>query len=143
MRALRLLLALGVAVVLAPLHAEAKSRAYNASDVRVVLIYRAGGCAGVEYPLIGSCGKRSDYDTYVCAKKVLRPGKNASYNFNWGTTSTEVVAFWCDATNTRRSVVRNTGNSGDKSRCAATGALGNGFVFKCGYTKANYPPPSK
>jgi hypothetical protein len=138
MKAMRLMLALGTALLLMPVSGEAKSRFYNGISQEVVVFYKAQGCAGIHNVGL-SCTSATIWEDYVCKKEKVQPGDETSYGFKALTSDRDLVVYWCATGNSFYDTVKNTGNSGPRSRCAAV-LEGSEVKVRCDYPSSDYPP---
>jgi hypothetical protein len=113
----------------APTTLSAKSKFFNAIDSKVDVRWVAIGCGGIETTCDGV-----PY-VFICKRKTLKPGESGSYSYKGGTSKREVAAINC---NTDDDDASNTGNKGNKKRCAAIFNDYGVFVTKCGYSEEEY-----
>lgn len=127
---------LAALVSVTPLTTWAKSHVYNSTNQEVTVYWQAAGCAGIKPT--PSCERADKNVATVCKKKALAPGESSEYHFKDGTSNRQVKVFQCynNGQNSEWDVT-NTGNKGDKKRCAAT--YKNNFrKVQCGYSQADY-----
>ena len=123
---------LAVLMSVVPLNIWAKSHVYNETNQDVTVYWQAAGCAGVKPT--PSCDKVTNNVMTVCKKKVLASGESSEYHFKDGTSGRKVLAIQCyrggEASDWNYA---NTGNKGDKKRCAVISEK-----VKCKYSQAEY-----
>ena len=112
-----------------PSTVSAKSKFYNSVEGRIEVYWTAAGCAGTYI----TCG--AYWQDFACKKKTLRTGESGSYNFKAGTSFRQVAVVHCSSA---RDDFTNTGNKGNKKRCAAITNTNGKFGIKCGYSEEEY-----
>ncbi len=130
-------LTFGVLASLLPLTLWANSYVYNASRTEVVVYWTAAGCAGYKIGervcKHGSDDRHPDVST-VCKKVNLARGEGSGYAFKDGTSNRQVYVTDCG----NSSDTANTGNKGEKSRCAVKNKNDWRIVVKCNYSQSEF-----
>jgi hypothetical protein len=136
MRLPKTLIALVVTASLTPVGVRANSHVLNTTKSEVWVYWQAAGCAGVKS--LPSCATEKNAFT-VCKKTVLQPGEIDDYNYPDGTSGRRVLASMCYSNGKIEDFNdAQTGNKGEKKRCALLREGAEALKVKCGYTQSEY-----
>ncbi|MCB1804243.1 MAG: hypothetical protein KDJ99_03550 [Candidatus Competibacteraceae bacterium] len=132
-------LALGVLISLLPMTLWANSYVFNPTKYPVWVYWTAAGCGGVQIIAEPCVGDKNVFVSTVCEYKRLQTGEGAGYAFKDGTSNRQIRAATCNLNGdlARQDDKADTGNKGDKSRCAARRPNGR-FKIKCNYSQPEF-----
>ncbi len=136
MRLSTLLIATSLSVSMAPVIALADSHVLNTSKKDAWVYWQAAGCAGVKS--LPSCAVGNNALT-VCKKSKLASGESDQYHYKDGTSNRTVLVYTCYNNGKNEEFnYAQTGNKGDKKRCAVLNEGATPMKVKCGYSQTDY-----